>query len=101
MIYNVQRSITAQGSTALEALKKTPGVMVKQDNSVSINGASAALVMINGRQTYLQAEELAQLLKAISASDLKSIEIIKNPSAEYDAAGTGGHCQSCSSEINY
>ncbi|MDY0903322.1 outer membrane beta-barrel family protein [Pedobacter sp. CFBP9032] len=90
MIYNVQRSITAQGSTALEALKKTPGVMVKQDNSVSINGASTALVMINGRQTYLQAEELAQLLKSISASDLKSIEIIKNPSAEYDAAGTGG-----------
>lgn len=46
--------------------------------------------MINGRQTYLQADELSQLLKSIPSSDLKSIEIIKNPSAEYDAAGTGG-----------
>lgn len=90
MIYNVESSITAQGSNVLEALKKTPGVVVSQDNSITINGASSPLIMINGRQTYLQPEELAQLMKSMSASDLKSIEIIKNPSAEYDAAGTGG-----------
>lgn len=90
MIYNIEKSITAQGSNALEALRKTPGVIVNQDNTITLNGASGALVMINGRQTYLQAEELAQLLKSMSASDLKAIEIIKNPSAEYDAAGTGG-----------
>jgi hypothetical protein len=90
LIYNVQNSITAQGSNALEALKKTPGVMVNQDNTITLNGSSGALVMVNGRQTYLQAEELAQLLKSMAASDLKAIEVIKNPSAEYDAAGTGG-----------
>jgi len=90
MIYNVEKSITAQGLNGLEALKKTPGIIVNQDNSITLNGASAALVMINGRQTYLQAEELAQLLKSMSASDLKAIEVIKNPSAEFDAAGTGG-----------
>jgi outer membrane receptor protein involved in Fe transport len=90
MIYDIQKSITAQGITALEALRKTPGIIVNQDNTVTLNGSSAALIMINGRQTYLQAEELASLLKSISASELKTIEIIKNPSAEYDAAGTGG-----------
>jgi hypothetical protein len=90
MIYNIESSITAQGSNALEALKKTPGVIVNQDNSITLNGTSGALVMINGRQTYLQSEELAQLLKSMSSSDLKSIEVIKNPSAEYDASGTGG-----------
>ncbi|WP_442591318.1 outer membrane beta-barrel protein [Pedobacter sp. AW31-3R] len=90
MIYNIENSTTAQGMNALEALKKTPGIIVNQDNSITLNGTSAALVMINGRQTYLQAEELAQLLKSMSSSDLKSIEVIKNPSAEYDAAGTGG-----------
>lgn len=90
MIYNIQNSVTAQGTNVLEALKKTPGVIVNQDNSITLNGASGALVMINGRQTYLQAAELAQLLKTMSSSDLKSIEIIRNPSAEYDASGTGG-----------
>jgi hypothetical protein len=90
MIYNVEKSITAQGLNGLEALKKTPGVIVNQDNTITLNGTAAALVMINGRQTYLQAEELGQLLKSMSASDLKAIEVIKNPSAEYDAAGTGG-----------
>ncbi|AMP98786.1 hypothetical protein AY601_1877 [Pedobacter cryoconitis] len=90
MIYNIQKSITAQGTNVLEALKKTPGVIVNQDNSITLNGANGALVMINGRLTYLQAAELAQLLKTMSSSDLKSIEIIRNPSAEYDASGTGG-----------
>lgn len=90
MIYNVQKSVTTQGSNALEVLRKTPGIIVNQDNSITLNGASGALVMINGRQTYLQAAELAQLLKSMAASDLKSVEVIRNPSAEYDAAGTGG-----------
>jgi hypothetical protein len=90
LIYNIQNSTTAQGINALEALRKTPGIIVNQDNTITLNGTSGALVMINGRQTYLQAEELAQLLRSMASSDLKSIEIIKNPSAEYDAAGTGG-----------
>lgn len=90
MIYNIEKSIAGQGTNALEALKRVPGIIVNQDNTITLNGSSGALVMINGRQTYLQAEELAQLLKTMSSSDLKSIEIIKNPSAEYDAAGTGG-----------
>ena len=90
MIYDIQKSITTQGNTALEALRKTPGVIVNQDNTVTLNGSSGALVLINGRQAYLQAEELASLLKSLPASDLKTIEVIRNPSAEYDAAGTGG-----------
>ena len=90
MSYNIEKSIAGQGTNALEALKRVPGIIVNQDNTITLNGSSGALVMINGRQTYLQTEELAQLLKTMSSSDLKSIEIIKNPSAEYDAAGTGG-----------
>lgn len=90
LVYNIENSSTSQGTNVLEALKKAPGIIVNQDNTVTINGASGALVTINGRQTYLQAQELAQLLKSMASSDLKSIEIIKNPSAEYDAAGTGG-----------
>lgn len=90
VVYNIENSVTAQGSNILEALKKAPGVMVSQDNTISLNGVSGVLIMINGRQTYLQAEELAQLLKSMPSSAIKSIEIIKNPSAEYEAAGSGG-----------
>jgi hypothetical protein len=90
LIFNLEKSITAQGTTVLEALKKAPGVMVSQDNTITLNGTNGTLVLIDGRQTYLQAEELAQLLKSMPSSGVKSIEIIKNPSAEYDAAGTGG-----------
>lgn len=91
LVYNVDRSIIAQGSSALEALKKTPGVIVLNNESkFTINGVNGALVLINGRQTYLQQNELAQLLKSMPSSNIKSIELIKNPSAEYEAEGTGG-----------
>lgn len=90
LIYNVAASISAQGTTALEALKKTPGVIAGQDNKLTLNGVNGALILINGKQTYLQTDQLAELLRSMPSSGIKSIEVIKNPSAEYDAAGTGG-----------
>jgi len=91
LIYNVAKSINAQGTNALEVLRKTPGViMVGRENTLTLNGMNGALVLINGKQTYLQSQELVEFLKSIPSSGLKSIEIIKNPSSEYDASGTGG-----------
>jgi hypothetical protein len=72
MIYNIEKSITAQGSNALEALRITPGLIVSQDNTITLNGASAALVMINGRQTYLQAERIVTTAKIDVCVRLKS-----------------------------
>jgi len=91
LIYNVAKSINAQGTNALEVLRKTPGViMTGRENTLTLNGMNGALVLINGKQTYLQSQELVEFLKSIPSSGLKSIEIIKNPSSEYDASGTGG-----------
>lgn len=90
IVFNVAASVNAQGSNVLEVLKKAPGVLVSSDNVISIAGRSGALVMLNGKQTYMQAAELADLLKSTPASNVKSIEVIGNPSAQYDAAGSGG-----------
>lgn len=88
--YNVARSIDAQGANALEALKKAPGVFVLNDNTVTLNGKAGVTILLDGKQTYLSGQELADLLKSMPASGIKSIEIISNPTAKYDAAGSGG-----------
>ncbi len=90
IIYNVARSIDAQGSNALEALSKAPGVFVNTDNSIILNGKGNVMVLIDGRQTYLSLREVTDLLKSMPASNIKSFEIINSPTAKYDAAGSSG-----------
>lgn len=90
IVFNVSRSISAQGTNALELLGRAPGVSVGTDHNISLNGKAGAAVLIDGKQTYLSNREVAELLKSMSSSDIKSIEIISSPSAKYDAAGTAG-----------
>ncbi|WP_316805279.1 TonB-dependent receptor domain-containing protein [Pedobacter nototheniae] len=90
LIYNVQNSISAQGSTAFDALKKAPGIYIDNDNNISLNGKTGAMVLLDGKQTYLSAKDITDLLKSMPASGLKSIEIINSPTAKYDAAGSAG-----------
>ncbi|RZM28212.1 MAG: hypothetical protein EOO88_09835 [Pedobacter sp.] len=90
IVFNVARSLTAQGTNALELLGRAPGVSVGTDNNISLNGKAGAAVLIDGKQTYLSGREIAELLKSMSASEIRSIEIINSPSAKYDASGTAG-----------
>jgi hypothetical protein len=42
-------------------------------------------VYINDRKVHLSSSELIELLQGTSASNIKSVEVITNPSAKYDA----------------
>jgi len=89
VVMNVENSILATGNTALDILQKAPGVTV--DNGViSLAGKSNAMVLINDKLNYLSPEQLKDLLNSMQSSTIQSIEIITNPSAQYDAAGNAG-----------
>ncbi|WP_316831063.1 outer membrane beta-barrel protein [Pedobacter aquatilis] len=89
-VLNVENSIVATGNTALEVLGKIPGVSVNQDGVITVRGKSGVNVLIDGKSTYLSNEQLAARLKALNSNELKSIELITNPSAKYDAEGNAG-----------
>ena len=91
LIFNVENSISAQGTNAFEILKYTPGVTVNDGSrTISINGQHNILVMLNGKQTYMQPSEIVDLLKSTPSSNIKSIEVMTNATAQYDASGSGG-----------
>ncbi len=46
--------------------------------------------MIDGKQTYLSAAEVSNMLRNMQSNSIEQIEIITNPSAKYDAAGNSG-----------
>ena len=90
MVVNVDASVTNVGSTALEVLEKSPGVTVDKDGNISLKGKSSVMVMIDGKPSYLNGSELANLLGNMNSNQLSQIEIMTNPSAKYDAAGNAG-----------
>ncbi|TRO67407.1 outer membrane beta-barrel family protein [Christiangramia sabulilitoris] len=84
LIFDVENSTLSTGNT-YEILKRTPGVIVSQGQLLVKN--NAATVYINDRKVYLTSQELQQLLEGFSAENIKSVEVITNPPARYDAEG--------------
>ena len=89
-ILNVEGTINAVGSNALELLRKSPGVLLDKDDNISLAGKNGVQVYIDGRVTPLSGADLANYLKTLQSSQIEAIELITNPSAKYDAAGNAG-----------
>jgi len=89
-VVNMEASATNVGTTALEALEKLPGITVDKDGNISLKGRTNVMVLIDGKQTYLDPAQLSSLLNGMSSSQINQVEIISNPSAKYDAAGNSG-----------
>ena len=91
MVINVAGSIVGSGSTALEVLEKSPGVTVDYQNErLQLRGKEGVIVQIDGKQSYLSAQDVIALLRSMSSDNIETIELITNPSAKYDAAGNSG-----------
>jgi hypothetical protein len=89
-VVNVNALISNTGISALEVLQKTPGVTVDQDGNITFKGKSGVMVMIDDKPTYLSAANLATYLRSLPSSSLDKIELMDNPPAKYDAAGSAG-----------
>ncbi len=89
-IINVDASLTNAGNTAMEVLEKSPGVSVDKDGNISLKGKQGVIVTIDGKQTYMGPQDLANYLQSMPASNLELIELMPNPSSKYDASGNSG-----------
>lgn len=90
MVVNVEQSVMNAGISAVEVLKRTPGVVVDKDGAVELKGRDGVMVMINGKPMYMDDKQIGTLLKSLPADQIKNIEVITNPSSKYDAAGNAG-----------
>ncbi|MCW3114137.1 MAG: hypothetical protein JWR18_2533 [Segetibacter sp.] len=90
MVVNVDASPSNAGATAMEVLEKSPGITVDRDGNISLKGKQGIIVLMDGKQTYLSGQDLANLLRNMPASQLDQIEIMTQPSAKFDAQGKSG-----------
>ena len=89
-VVNVEGSSLAAGNTSLDVLARSPGVTVDNNDNLALRGRQNVLVLIDGKRQPMTGTELADYLRALPAEQLKSIELITNPPAKYDAQGTAG-----------
>ncbi len=89
VVLNVENSILATGNNALELLQKVPGVTL-DNKKINLRGKSNVIIMIDGKPTYLSADEVSRLLENTASNAIASIEVLTNPPAKYDAAGNAG-----------
>lgn len=89
-VFNVSGTVNAIGTNALELLKKSPGVVVDNNDNILLMGKSGVRIYIDGKPSPLSTDDLAALLKSMESSQIESIEIITQPTAQYDAEGNAG-----------
>jgi len=90
-VVNVESSILTKGSSALEVLERSPGVVINhRDNSIELNGKSGVMVMLNGKLIRMSMEQVVNLLNGMSADNIAKIELLTTPPAGFDAEGSAG-----------
>ena len=80
-VFNVDKSLTSIGGSAVDVMKNIPSVNVDIDGNVTLRN-STPQIFIDGRPTTLTLDQ-------IPADEIESVEIITNPSAKFDASGGG------------
>ncbi|MET0464652.1 MAG: outer membrane beta-barrel protein [Chitinophagaceae bacterium] len=83
-------NLAASSTNTLEVIEKTPGLFIDQDGRIYLNGTTPASVLINGRDFRMSATDMASMLKSLPPNAVSKIELIRTPSAKYDAANSGG-----------
>ncbi len=89
LVMNVAEAVATQGSTALDILKRAPGVSIDPSGNILLNG-SQVQVWIDNRPSHMTGTDLENLLSSTDGSTIDKIEIISHPSSKYDAQGSGG-----------
>ena len=90
LAYNVEEDPDAKTNTVLEMLRKVPMVSVDGEDKIEVNGSTSFKVHVDGKPNSLMSNNPSEVLKSLPASAIKSIEVITEPGAKYDAEGVGG-----------
>jgi outer membrane receptor protein involved in Fe transport len=87
LVLNVAASPTAAGATALELLQKIPGLVVLNDR-LSLAGREGLTILLDGRTTHYT--DVVSMLKDFPGSSIDRVEVLTQPGAAYEAAGSAG-----------
>jgi hypothetical protein len=89
MSYNVAEDEDSKSNTVLDMLRKVPMVTVDGQDNINVNGSSSFKVYVDGMPNAMFSANPSMVFKSMPATAVKSIEVVTNPGAKYDAEGAG------------
>ena len=90
MSYNVAEDEDSKSNTVLDMLRKVPMVTVDGQDNITVNGSSSFKVYVDGMPNPMFSSNPSMVFKSMPATAVKSIEVMTNPGAKYDAEGAAG-----------
>ena len=63
---------------------------VDGEDKIQVNGSSKFKVHVNGKPNNMMSNNPTEVLRSMPANSIKSIEVITEPGAKYDAEGVAG-----------
>lgn len=88
-VFNVGKDLSSTGASALEVLNNVPSVTVSIEGQIALRGSGGVQILIDGKPSVLTGDG-GNALGTLTADMIESVEVITNPSAKYQAAGTSG-----------
>ncbi len=82
-VYQIPPEVASSSTDGYEVLRKLPSVQVDFNNNITLDGSSNFIIQVDGK------ERDKEFLARISPDDIKSVEIIHNPSGKYDGSVDG------------
>lgn len=89
-VYNVGKDMMVKGGTVSDVLDNVPSVTVDPEGNVALRGNENVRILIDGKPSGLAGINIADALKLLPADSVEKVEVVTNPSARYDAEGSGG-----------
>lgn len=90
LIVNLAQSAATPGVSALDMLKRLPGISADQNGQLLMRGSSGINVIIDGKPTYLSKDQLANMLSGMPADNIARVEIMSISTSDMDANGNAG-----------
>ncbi|WP_423128671.1 outer membrane beta-barrel protein [Gaoshiqia sp. Z1-71] len=79
---SVPGTALSKAGNVFDVLRRSPGLLVDNNDKITVFGKGSPIIFLNGREIR-NSSEIANL----QSNDITSIEIDRNPSAEYSASG--------------
>lgn len=90
IVLNIEKAGVGGGVSILDVLKTAPGVRVDQNSNLLLRAGQKAAIAINGKLVNLSTRDALEVLQNMQSNNVGQVELIFNPSAKYDAGGSGG-----------
>ncbi|MGL4852418.1 MAG: TonB-dependent receptor domain-containing protein [Phocaeicola sp.] len=90
LTYSVEDDPESKTSTTLEMFRKIPMLTLDGEDKIQLKGKSNFKILVNGKPSNMLSNNPSEVLKSMPANSVKSVEVITDPGAKYDAEGVDG-----------